>query len=136
MPPIRGRPHLTRNRPDPMDGPQQRLPRFGNIEKGVVEGMKYKGSYRPSSPEFAYEPDNTIRQPVDPRAPPLKLSDLECIKSLGSGISGEVLLVRTRREAHPLDKPGSLFAVKFISRRMVRHTEQVSDVYALFDTIG
>ncbi|KAF8077792.1 kinase-like domain-containing protein, partial [Lyophyllum atratum] len=61
---------------------------------------------------------------VDPRPPPLTLSDLECVKALGEGVYGQVLLVRTRRATHPLDRPGSLFAVKVMRRKNVRFAEK------------
>ncbi|GLB34802.1 putative protein tyrosine kinase [Lyophyllum shimeji] len=124
MPPVRGPAHLTRHRLDVLDSSRPRAPKFGGVCEGIIEGHRFRGSYRPASPEFAYEPAPTIRRPTDPRPPPLKLSDLECVKSLGEGVYGKVLLVRTRRATHPLDRPGSLFAVKVMRRKNVRHAEK------------
>ncbi|KAJ8521662.1 hypothetical protein ONZ45_g1668 [Pleurotus djamor] len=57
---------------------------------------------------------------MDPRAPPLMLKDLECVRTLGTGVTGKVLLVRTRRDIHPEDRPGSLFAMKVMRKKQVR----------------
>ncbi|KAF5380965.1 hypothetical protein D9615_004098 [Tricholomella constricta] len=124
MPPIRGRPHLTRNRPDPLDFQRPRPPRFGTMVKGTELGLRFKATYRSPTPEFMCEPGPSIHRPIDPRPPPIRLSDMECIKSLGAGAAGEVLLVRMRRATHPLDKPGSLFAIKYFTRKAARNAEQ------------
>lgn len=49
----------------------------------------------------------------------------------GAGVSGEVILVSTTRKTHPLDRPGSLFAVKCFRRREARNADKVSNVVLL-----
>ncbi|KAI0929000.1 hypothetical protein AcW1_006068 [Taiwanofungus camphoratus] len=62
------------------------------------------------------------------RPDPLRLSDLECIRRLGSGGFGQVLVVRVRdsdeRSAHPMWRPGSQLAMKVIYKKNVREDEQ------------
>jgi hypothetical protein len=106
--------------------------------------------------QFLREPGLGIRKPTNPRPTQLKLQDLECIKvlgtllpfwltrrltyALGGGAYGHVLLVRTLRDTHPLDKPGCLFAMKAVRRKYVRSCEEVStyasdlrrDVHSVF----
>lgn len=89
------------------------------------------------------QPDPSVKRPVDPRAPPLKLKDLECVRSLGQsnletpkhilisllagkGVYGRVLLVRTRRNIHPMDKPGLMYAMKVLRKKYIRMDEAVS----------
>ncbi len=70
---------------------------------GITHGWQYSHLYTEPEPEVdrylsslpRYEllnclpvqmhrqPDPSIKRPVDPRAPPLKLKDLECVRSLG-----------------------------------------------------
>ncbi|KAF9246364.1 kinase-like domain-containing protein [Melanogaster broomeanus] len=52
------------------------------------------------------------------RPPRLGLRDLECTRKLGTGAYGSVLLVRVRarQEPHPMDRPGSLFAMKVLRK--------------------
>ncbi|OAX44920.1 kinase-like protein [Rhizopogon vinicolor AM-OR11-026] len=59
---------------------------------------------------------------VDPRPPPLNLDGLECIRTLGDGACGHVLLVQTRDcpNLDKLDRPGSLFAVKVLSKERMK----------------
>ena len=93
-------------------------------------------------PQFSREPDPSVPRPVDPRPPALRLRDLECIRVLGnfplvpaycpssrtitgSGQDGQVLLVRTTRDIHPLDLPGSLFALKVFKRKIIRALDGV-----------
>jgi len=52
------------------------------------------------------------------RPPPLTLSDLECIKTIGESHC-KVLLVKSTRKSHRLDSE-HLFALKAIPRKHVR----------------
>ncbi|TFK42474.1 kinase-like domain-containing protein [Crucibulum laeve] len=61
-----------------------------------------------------------MKAPSDPRPPALTLRDIECLKTLGGGSFGRVLLVRTKRNEHKLDKPHTLFALKAVPKRMLR----------------
>lgn len=62
--------------------------------------------------------DITIPTPTDARPPPLKLSDLECLKTLGESHC-KVLLVRSTRKSHRFDSDYP-FALKAIPRKHVR----------------
>ncbi|KAH7929678.1 kinase-like protein [Leucogyrophana mollusca] len=67
--------------------------------------------HRPTSPG-----GTLLVEPRDPRPPPLCLSEFECVRTLGQGSFGDVLLVRVRPfdNPHKLERSGSLFAVKVI----------------------
>ncbi|KAF5379864.1 hypothetical protein D9757_007248 [Collybiopsis confluens] len=67
-------------------------------------------------PEYSQPlPQNLI--PHDPRPPPLELADLKALRTLGCGVSGSVLYAKTMRNAHKLDRPGTVFAVKVIEKK-------------------
>ncbi|KAJ7685631.1 kinase-like domain-containing protein [Mycena polygramma] len=94
---------------------------------GLKLGAKYKKCYEDvhEGPEPYHYPlplpvPEGIR-PVDPRGPLLTLDDLECIKPLGDGANGQVLLVR-RRCGQPSAIP-KLFALKAIRRKHLRQLE-------------
>ncbi|KAG1726049.1 kinase-like domain-containing protein [Suillus paluster] len=63
---------------------------------------------------------------VDPRPTAVTLNSLECIRTLGDGAYGHVILVRTLN--HPnsrkLERPGSLFAVKVLSKERMKLIDQ------------
>ncbi|KAF4576614.1 hypothetical protein EYR36_000790 [Pleurotus pulmonarius] len=90
---------------------------------GITHGWQYSHLYTEPEPEMHRQPDPSIKRPADPRAPPLKLKDLECVRSLGKGVYGRVLLVRTRRNTHPMDKPGSMYAMKVLRKKYIRMDE-------------
>ncbi|KAJ7461557.1 kinase-like domain-containing protein [Mycena latifolia] len=60
-------------------------------------------------------------RPVDPRGPPLTLSDLECVRALGDGTDGQVMLVRARERASSTGK--KLFALKAIRKKHLRYQD-------------
>ncbi|KAJ8593264.1 kinase-like protein [Rhizopogon salebrosus TDB-379] len=59
---------------------------------------------------------------VDPRPPALNLDGLECIRTLGDGAYGHVLLAQTRDRTNldKLERPGSLFAVKVLLKEKMK----------------
>ncbi|KAH7915311.1 kinase-like domain-containing protein [Hygrophoropsis aurantiaca] len=61
-------------------------------------------------------------EPEDPRPPPLKLDGLECVRTLGQGSFGDVLLVRVRAtdSRYKMERPNSLFAVKVICKQHMK----------------
>ena len=46
--------------------------------------------------------------------------------SLGSGVSGSVVYAKTLRDTHPLDRPGSVFALKIVEKKVLREYDSVS----------
>ncbi|ESK94134.1 agc pka protein kinase [Moniliophthora roreri MCA 2997] len=95
-----------------------------------VDGLRYGWHLRPDIyheevPEYPTALPVGLK-PKDPRPAPLLLEDLECIKTLGEGVSGKVVLVRTTRRSHPLDRPGTLFAMKIVTRKYFRSLDQYS----------
>ncbi|KAJ3498457.1 hypothetical protein NLJ89_g10216 [Agrocybe chaxingu] len=96
---------------------------------GDVLSRPFASSFKKNlDPEFVEIPNMSIPKPLRP--PPLALCDLECIKTLGQG-QYRVLLVRTKRKAHRLDRE-SFFALKVIPRKVIRkkaifHAFQPSD---------
>ncbi|KAG6333581.1 hypothetical protein ID866_5510 [Astraeus odoratus] len=59
-----------------------------------------------------------VATPEEIRPPALSLQDLECIRTLGQGAYGNVVLVRVRLRPNPhtADRPGSVFAMKILSK--------------------
>ncbi|KAJ7749521.1 kinase-like domain-containing protein [Mycena maculata] len=94
------------------------------VRQGLHAGVNYKSHYEGvhEGPEpFHYPlplPVVEGMRPVDPRGPSLKLSDLECIKPLGMGAHGRVLLVRTRGPA--ASAGAKLFALKAVRKKGFR----------------
>ncbi|KAJ7171988.1 kinase-like domain-containing protein [Mycena filopes] len=94
---------------------------------GLVAGANYKPFYENShdGPEPYHIPLSLPvpegLRPADPRSPPLTLDDLECIRSLGGGAHGTVLLVQTRGRAEP-----KVFALKAIKKKDLRQHEDSS----------
>ncbi|KAI0780592.1 kinase-like domain-containing protein [Trametes elegans] len=57
--------------------------------------------------------------------PPLTLQDLEAISTIGEGGWGSVHIARVkRRMVHPLEQPGTCFAVKVIGKNVYRDLER------------
>lgn len=63
---------------------------------------------------------------VDPRPPTLPLDGFECIRTLGDGAYGHVLLVRALEQPNlgKLARPGSLFAVKVLPKERMKLIDQ------------
>lgn len=121
--------HATRSRANPIRRNNEENPRTPKVRDfqtvdGLVHGWQFKAKYEGSIvPEFSREPDRGLQRPTNPRPPPLTLQDLECIKVLGGGGYGHVLLVKTSRDTHPLDKPGCLFAMKTLRKKHIHFNE-------------
>ncbi|KAJ3988369.1 kinase-like domain-containing protein [Lentinula detonsa] len=62
-------------------------------------------------------------QPKDPRPPPLNISDFEAFRTLGYGSTASVVYARTVRNSHPLDRPGSVLAVKIVEKKHLREAD-------------
>ncbi|KAG2019981.1 AGC/NDR protein kinase, variant 2 [Coprinopsis cinerea AmutBmut pab1-1] len=110
-------------------GPTQRSPPQAPYEEKKEDGYvlvaagKLGRVYKSAYDEERFEkpvPDPELVQPVSKRPPPLGLQDLEIIKALGDGAEGRVYLVRTTRSSHPLDRPGTLYAVKTQKKKYKR----------------
>ncbi|KIM60656.1 hypothetical protein SCLCIDRAFT_1216720 [Scleroderma citrinum Foug A] len=65
-----------------------------------------------------YYKGQMVATPEEIRPKPLSLGDLECIRTLGQGAYGNVVLVRVRPRSNPnkIERPGSLFAMKILNR--------------------
>ncbi|RDB21530.1 cAMP-dependent protein kinase catalytic subunit PRKX [Hypsizygus marmoreus] len=114
------------NRLDPLDRPQDMgpLPKAPDTIDGLIRGLQFKSQYtEPMEEEFTSDDSPPVHRPTDPRPPPLALEDIECVKALGAGAYGQVILVRTCRTEHPLDRPGSLFAMKVLRKKIIRQDE-------------
>ncbi|KAH6918457.1 AGC/PKA protein kinase [Coprinopsis sp. MPI-PUGE-AT-0042] len=82
-----------------------------------------------SGREYKYEYSANIQtkplpDPLDRngtrRPPPLQLKDLEVVQTLGGGSQGKVYTVRTTRDEHKWDLPGTLLVVKRIKKQDMR----------------
>ncbi|KAF7295462.1 Protein kinase domain-containing protein [Mycena indigotica] len=97
------------------------------IVDGLTLGARYRRNYagvhdgkEPFYPPLPLPIPKDI-QPADPRGPGLTLNDLECVKALGRGGNGSVLLVRTRG---PAAEGGSkVFALKAVGKKALRQRE-------------
>ncbi|KAK7040907.1 hypothetical protein VNI00_009503 [Paramarasmius palmivorus] len=99
---------------------------------GLQYGWHLKSrKYYEAVSEYSTTPPVGVK-PENPRPAPLHLHDFECIRTLGEGGSGKVLLVRTTRNAHPLDRPGTLFAMKMIPKKYLRQLDE----YSAYDKNG
>ncbi|TFK30037.1 kinase-like protein [Coprinopsis marcescibilis] len=86
-------------------------------------GKRYVGAY---DGDFFYPKLHVpaeLVMPVDQRPPPLTLRDLEAVRNLGQGGESMVLMARTTRNEHPLDRPGTLYAMKVVRKKMRRKIE-------------
>ncbi|KAI9571383.1 kinase-like domain-containing protein [Boletus coccyginus] len=82
------------------------------------ERVKYHGLH-------GYYNGRKVQESPEVRPPPLWLKDLECIRKLGTGAYGSVLLVRVRRQqVHLLDRPGSLFAMKVLQKADIQNFDK------------
>ncbi|KIK58156.1 hypothetical protein GYMLUDRAFT_45352 [Collybiopsis luxurians FD-317 M1] len=111
-----------RIREDP-NGPQiiqlKSCPHFRE-ESSWKHGKQYRKLYlHLGKPEYLQKPPANLI-PQDPRPPPLTLADLKAHRSLGYGVSGFVVYAKTRRNSHPLDRPGTVFAVKIMEKKFLR----------------
>ncbi|KAF9227735.1 kinase-like protein [Gyrodon lividus] len=95
--------------------------------KSVANAMKKSMKQSKQSPSrkrvkyhgfYGYYNGQMVQEPDEVRPPPLWLRDLECVRKLGKGAYGSVLLVcvRSRQEPHAIDRPGSLFAMKVLRK--------------------
>ncbi|KAJ7481159.1 kinase-like domain-containing protein [Mycena galericulata] len=90
------------------------------LHAGADFKFHYEGVHEEPGP-YHYPLPLPVREelrPVDPRGPPLKLSDLECVRALGAGANGQVLLVRTRGPAASAGP--KLFALKSVRKKGFR----------------
>ncbi|KAF8447790.1 kinase-like domain-containing protein [Boletus edulis BED1] len=73
----------------------------------------------------AYSKGQRVQEPQEVRPPALWLKDLECVRKLGTGSYGSVLLVRVRpRQDHRMDQPGSLFALKVLEKTDIQNFDK------------
>ncbi|KAJ7217093.1 kinase-like domain-containing protein [Mycena pura] len=110
-------------------------PPTGYNHKRIVAGLNvgarfkahYEGVHEGAEP-YHYPlplPVPEDLRPSDPRGAALTLADLECVRALGKGGNGEVLLVRTRRHAASTD--AKLFALKALRKKGLRQRENSGD---------
>ncbi|KAF8559732.1 kinase-like protein [Imleria badia] len=73
-----------------------------------------------------YYKGQKVQEPPEVRPPALWLKDLECVRKLGTGAYGSVLLVRVRprQESHRMDRPGSLFALKVLQKADIQNFDK------------
>ncbi|KAL0061460.1 hypothetical protein AAF712_011683 [Marasmius tenuissimus] len=113
---------IVRHRPaSPLTEEQRRtLEQVSRVFDGLEFGLQFFDNYDGlGQPEYS-QPLDPILKPEDPRPRPLDLKDFECLKSLGDGESCKVVLARTARETHALDRPGTLVAVKAMTKKWMR----------------
>ncbi|KAJ7286335.1 kinase-like domain-containing protein [Mycena rebaudengoi] len=95
------------------------------ILRGIDVGLQFKHLYdgvHEGPDPYHYPvplPVPEELRPEDPRGPPWKLSDLECVATIGSGSYGQVLLVRKRGGA----TSDPHFAMKAVGKKRVRCAE-------------
>ncbi|KAG8217671.1 kinase-like domain-containing protein [Butyriboletus roseoflavus] len=87
--------------------------------KNPKERVEYHGFH-------GYYKGQMVQEPPEVRPPPLWLKDLECVRKLGNGAYGSVLLVRVRlrAEGHQIDRPGSLFALKVLQKADIQNFDK------------
>ncbi|KAL4077249.1 kinase-like domain-containing protein [Scleroderma yunnanense] len=75
------------------------------------DGVKIHGFH-------GYYKGQMVATPEEIRPMPLTLRDLECIRTLGQGAYGNVVLVRVRPRSNPhrIERPGSVFAMKILNK--------------------
>ncbi|KAF8891186.1 kinase-like domain-containing protein [Infundibulicybe gibba] len=126
MPPSRST--RSARRPSPISPTQ--LPQQPPIDNpsavtidGLTHGWQYKIHYRGTdirmSPQSS---DPRITRPTSHRPPPLKLGDLRCVRTLGKGEYGHVLLVEADSD---INTSGDCFALKVLSKKLVRKLDQI-----------
>ncbi|KAK0211181.1 kinase-like domain-containing protein [Desarmillaria ectypa] len=79
--------------------------------------------YYSVEPEYKSAPPPTLRIPRTRRPSPLYINDVLYIKTIGYGSTCTVGVVKSTRREEPLDKPGSLFAVKIVRKVVMRINE-------------
>ncbi|KAG7093438.1 hypothetical protein E1B28_007116 [Marasmius oreades] len=121
---------IVRNRPLPLSEDQIiRLHQVSRDFDGLEFGWQFRSNYEGlEKPEYSHAPGPGLK-PEDPRPPPLRLEDFECVRTLGEGESCKVVLVRTVRNAHDLDRPGTLIAMKTVSKKYMREFDPTVLVY-------
>ncbi|KAJ6531637.1 kinase-like domain-containing protein [Mycena vulgaris] len=128
MAPIRTVPTIREFKPANPESRRNPKPPRGYKQKRVISardaGAMYKGNYEGvhDGPGLYHYPlplpvPEELR-PVDPRGPPLTLDDFECLRPLGDGSNGQVLLVRTRGRA--ASDGAKVFALKATRRKHLR----------------
>ncbi|KAJ3762744.1 kinase-like domain-containing protein [Lentinula raphanica] len=86
-------------------------------------GKPYRELYSHlGQPEYL-KPVPTHLRPHDPRPPPLNSSDFEVIRALGYGSTASVVYARTTRKTHPLDRPGTIVALKIVEKKHLREAD-------------
>ncbi|KAK0196619.1 kinase-like domain-containing protein [Armillaria mellea] len=74
-------------------------------------------------PEFKSLPPPTLMIPTTRRPQPLDIEDLTYIKTIGHGSTCIVGVVETTCDDDPLDKPGTLLAIKIVRKVIARAQE-------------
>ncbi|KAF9265720.1 hypothetical protein L218DRAFT_157369 [Marasmius fiardii PR-910] len=115
---------FVRNRP-PLPLQEEGLDGVFTDADGLQFGWRYRANYVGlERAEYSRALDSGMK-PEDPRPPPLRLEDLECIRTLGEGASCKVVLARTVRDKQALDRPGTLIAMKTVSKKYMRDFDNV-----------
>lgn len=73
-----------------------------------------------------YYKGQMVATPEETRPPALSLQDLECVRTLGQGAYGNVVLVRVRQRSNPhkIDRSGAVFAMKILNKAEVQDLDQ------------
>ncbi|KAL0569354.1 hypothetical protein V5O48_012605, partial [Marasmius crinis-equi] len=113
---------IVRHRPALLLTADQRrtLNKVSRVFDGLDFGMQFEHLYEDLGKPECSQPLGLSSKPEGPRPPPLNLHEFESVKTLGEGESCSVVLVRTIRDSHQLDRPGSLFAMKTIAKKWMR----------------
>ncbi|KAJ7161474.1 kinase-like domain-containing protein [Mycena crocata] len=135
MAPIRTIPsiHGQESKVTTSEGRRNAKPPTGYKQKRILKGINVGRDFKPQYvgihdgtgpyhyPVLPPVVDALGARPVDRRGPSLSLSDLECIRALGEGSYGQVLLVRTRGRA--AENGATLFAVKAMKKKGLRQQD-------------
>ncbi|KAK2466817.1 hypothetical protein APHAL10511_001075 [Amanita phalloides] len=109
-----------------MQGPYKR----DNIKvvDGLAHGQRFQCNYSlmSSSPPSVEPAEPDLKRPVQSRPQRLALGDLKCVRVLGQGEYGKVLLVRTNRKSHKHDLPRSYFALKAFEKKHIHAVEDTA----------
>ncbi|KAI6132012.1 kinase-like domain-containing protein [Pisolithus croceorrhizus] len=73
-----------------------------------------------------YYKGQMVATPEETRPHALSLQDLECVRTLGQGAYGNVVLVRVRQRSNPhkIGRPGAVFAMKILNKAEVQDLDQ------------
>ncbi|KAI6150615.1 kinase-like domain-containing protein [Pisolithus tinctorius] len=97
------------------------------LRKHIKESQGSSGRQRIKVHGFhGYYKGQMVATPEETRPHALSLQDLECVRTLGQGAYGSVVLVRVRQRSspHKIDRPGAVFAMKILNKGELQDLDQ------------